>query len=216
MKGEGSMKKAKLTFLSAVIAAGLVALMGCPQPTNGGGGGGGGTTGETYVGDAVSAYDAVNYYVYIESTTGTQDNDSELYAFNGTCALADATSTGSGIPEGSIALQVTNTGSSAGWSAGGWTTATASNMSSFNALVFYVLAKDTEFNGELRVKIGDAAADSPEVPVSFTADGTWKKVQIHLDQFTGIDKTAIAKPFIFVSVDSDFNDIFYLDTLLSG
>lgn len=40
MKGEGSMKKAKLTLLSAVIAAGLVALMGCPQPTSGGGGGG--------------------------------------------------------------------------------------------------------------------------------------------------------------------------------
>ncbi|MEW6566377.1 MAG: hypothetical protein AB1404_12845 [Spirochaetota bacterium] len=45
------MKKAKLTLLSAVIAAGLVALMGCPQPTTSGGGGGGGgtTTSQLYV-----------------------------------------------------------------------------------------------------------------------------------------------------------------------
>ncbi|NLJ10515.1 MAG: hypothetical protein GX438_09280 [Treponema sp.] len=208
------MKKAKLTLLSAVIAAGLVALMGCPQPTtSGGGGGGGGTTGETYVGDAVDAYNAANYYVYIESTTGVQDNDSELYAFNNTCSLEDATSTGSGIPEGVTALKVTNTGSGAGWSAGGWTTATAADLSSYNALVFYVLAKSSEFNEQLKVRIGDASANSPEVTVPFTVDGTWKKVQVHLDQFTGINKTAITKPFIFVSADSEFNDIFYIDNI---
>ena len=203
------MKKAKLFTMAAALVASLVVFMGCPQPTNGGGGGGG----ETYVGDAVEAYNEANYYVYLESATGVQDNDSELYAFEGTCALADATSTGSGIPEGSVALKVTNTGSTAGWSAGGWTTATAADMSSYNALVFYVLAKPTEFNGQLKVKIGDANADSPEVTVPFTADGTWKKVQVHLDQFTGIDKTKITKPFIFVSADADFNDIFYLDNI---
>uniref|UniRef100_A0A7C3IRP1 CBM11 domain-containing protein n=1 Tax=Gracilinema caldarium TaxID=215591 RepID=A0A7C3IRP1_9SPIR len=204
------MKKAKLFTMAAALVTSLVVFMGCPQPTSGGGGGGGG--GETYVGDAVAAYNEANYYVYLESTTGVQDNDSELYAFDGTCALADATSTGSGIPEGSVALKVTNTGSAAGWSAGGWTTATSADMSAYNALVFYVLAKPTEFNGQLKVKIG-GTSESPEIAVQFTADGTWKKVQVHLDQFTGIDKTAITKPFIFVSEDTDFNDIFYLDNI---
>lgn len=86
-------------------------------------------------------------------------------------------------------------------------------MSGFNALVFYVLAKQEEFNGKLKVKIGDGNGDSPEITVSFTADGSWKKVQVHLDQFTGINKSAITKPFIFISEDNDYNDIFYLDNI---
>ena len=207
------MKKARfLTITAVILASGLFVLTGCPQPTTGGGGNSGGA-GETYGGDTVEAYNADNYYVYIEETTGTQDNNSELFAFEGTCTLEDVTSTGSGIPEGSVALKITNTGSSSGWSAGGWTEAAAADMSGFNALVFYVLAKQEEFNGQLKVKIGDASKDSPEITVSFTADGSWKKVQVHLDQFTGIDKSAITKPFIFVSADTDFNDVFYLDNI---
>lgn len=52
------MKIAKLTLLSAVIAAGLIALMGCPQPTTSGGGGGG-----TTVPDVVFSDPGISYYI---------------------------------------------------------------------------------------------------------------------------------------------------------
>lgn len=60
------MKKARfLTIAAVILASGLFVLTGCPQPTIDGGGDDGGTV-ETYKGDTVEAYNADNYYVYIE------------------------------------------------------------------------------------------------------------------------------------------------------
>lgn len=197
---------------SAGVLAGVFLLWGCPSPTSGPAGSAPPPP-AVPSNDPVTPYDSANYYVYIDPETGTQDNDSPLTEFvNGsetTCSITEVTTTPSGIPEGPKAFRFQNTATS--WSAGGWINATPADLSGFNALVLHVLALPSQFNGQFRVKIGDASNDSQEVTVPFVPDGTWKQVILSLDKFHGFDRTAVTKPFIFVSGDADHDDIFYVD-----
>lgn len=167
---------------------------------------------DTYTGDTVESYDVGNYYVFIEEATGILNTDA-VYdgGFDGTASSETVTETTAGIPEGSEAMKVTNTGTA--WSAGGWVDGTSTDLSMYTNLVFYAMAEASEFDGTLKVKIEDASAAANEIDTGLTADGEWHKITIPLSSFTNPDLSDVTVPFVFVSADTDFNDVFYFDNV---
>lgn len=203
------MKKAK--FLWILILVGLLAMMGCPNPTTDDDADDDADA-EEYVGDAVAEYVAANYYVLADSGDITIDLDesSELYIWEGTLSLEDVSETGSGVPEGSSCMKVTHGGGTwagAGFNLGG-DAAVNHDLSGYTNLVFYMLANADEFNGDFKVAVDTVQYTVPAG--DFTADGTWQKVTVPLTNF-GAGLAAVEEPFSFVIDTRVTSDIYYLD-----